>query len=430
LTHHPEIAFNERLHAMDALRAVAMLLGVVLHVELAYLTVAWPPWPADDAAANPIFDYSLTIIHLFRMELFFMMAGFFGCMLLARYGVRRFIRHRVQRIVAPWALSMLTIIPVIHLLNAWGQDLKLPADEQAGLQAAAAEHFGALTVDGALWPWHLWFLEQLIVLYTLALVCSLIVKRSAALHGATERLSDGWSWCIERGLTAPVLAVLTFGGLQLQPGTGADLQMGAIPPPHISAYYLIFFLTGWLLYRRRDALPGLARFWILMFAAGVALGMWYHQLSIRPATGEQAAGSLMLLRALAACSTGSLIVGFSGLFLHLFQKPSRVMRYVSDSAYWVYLIHLPLVIWICILLQPVESGAITKFTIAMVASCAVMYLSYHFCVRHTWIGLLLNGPRIRKERLDRRSAAAASAGAPVVAGAPGATEADPATPTS
>ena len=40
---------HERLHSMDALRAIAMLLGIVLHAIIPYRTVIQDTWPSDDS---------------------------------------------------------------------------------------------------------------------------------------------------------------------------------------------------------------------------------------------------------------------------------------------------------------------------------------------------------------------------------------------
>ena len=53
---------------------------------------------------------------------------------------------------------------------------------------------------------------------------------------------------------------------------GAATQMGAPPPPRTVAYYAVDSTAGWLLYRRRHDLPGLARFWIPQLILGILLG--------------------------------------------------------------------------------------------------------------------------------------------------------------
>ena len=82
----------DRLHGLDALRAGALLLGLVLHVSLAFFPQQiWIV--ADDSrsigAAGLFFA-----IHLFRMTAFFLIAGFFAHLMLARKGWAGFAKDR------------------------------------------------------------------------------------------------------------------------------------------------------------------------------------------------------------------------------------------------------------------------------------------------------------------------------------------------
>ncbi len=100
---------NERRHDLDALRSVAMLLGIVLHAALAYTGI--PIWPTVDDAWPPFMEIN-NIIHGFRMPLFFLLSGFFTAMLWKRRGLGGLLIHRVKRILLPLVVGMFTIIPL------------------------------------------------------------------------------------------------------------------------------------------------------------------------------------------------------------------------------------------------------------------------------------------------------------------------------
>ena len=59
----------KRYHDLDALRAVAMLLGIVLHGMLSF--VGWLIWPVQDASQSELYGIPVMFIHGFRMSLFF-----------------------------------------------------------------------------------------------------------------------------------------------------------------------------------------------------------------------------------------------------------------------------------------------------------------------------------------------------------------------
>ena len=75
----------ERFHALDATRAFALLLGVVFHAAGSFV-----PSPSGaaivDASASSGFYWFFSTSHTFRMQLFFLIAGFFGHLLYHRRG--------------------------------------------------------------------------------------------------------------------------------------------------------------------------------------------------------------------------------------------------------------------------------------------------------------------------------------------------------
>src|SRR5262249_59665572 len=88
-----------RYHALDAVRGAMMLLGVYLHAMVAYSDRG--SWPWKDGTTTGIFDISLGLIHLFRMPMFYVMAGFFSALLLQRRGGARLVPHQTVRILVP-----------------------------------------------------------------------------------------------------------------------------------------------------------------------------------------------------------------------------------------------------------------------------------------------------------------------------------------
>ena len=86
---------------------------------------------------------------------------------------------------------------------------------------------------------------------------------------------------------------------------------------------------------------------------------------------------------------------FMGLFRALFYSENKKMRYMSDSSYWLYLMHLPLIILFQYMLRDVGMPAVLKLVLICVVSSGILLLTYEFCVRYTPIGTLLNGKKTR-----------------------------------
>src|SRR5690606_39470636 len=90
----------ERLHALGLVRASALLLGSVFHAALPFIP-DYEAWLVmDDIRSRPVAGLAFWL-HSFRMPTFFLLAGFFGHMMLGRRGTAGFVRDRARRTLAP-----------------------------------------------------------------------------------------------------------------------------------------------------------------------------------------------------------------------------------------------------------------------------------------------------------------------------------------
>ena len=90
-----------------------------------------------------------------------------------------------------------------------------------------------------------------------------------------------------------------------------------------------------------------------------------------------------------------MIFAFVGFFRQFFAGEKPRVRYVSDSSYWLYLAHMPVVQLLQIWFSGWQFPGPLKFVLICVLSTGVLLLSYHYLVRYTFIGTALNGKRTR-----------------------------------
>ena len=100
-----------RYHGLDALRAAMMFLGLALHGAASYMTQASDAWGFKDPSTSELFDVLVFSIHIYRMPVFFVLAGFFGALLYARRGARDFLSNRFSRIGWPLLLGWPVLYP-------------------------------------------------------------------------------------------------------------------------------------------------------------------------------------------------------------------------------------------------------------------------------------------------------------------------------
>jgi peptidoglycan/LPS O-acetylase OafA/YrhL len=84
---------------------------------------------------------------------------------------------------------------------------------------------------------------------------------------------------------------------------------------------------------------------------------------------------------------------FIGLAEKRFGAYNPRLRFISDGAYWMYLIHLPIVTFITFFMFNFHMPIEIKFLIAIVMTSIICLGTYKYFVRSTPIGILLNGRR-------------------------------------
>jgi len=117
-------ASTARYHGLDSLRGFAMVLGIVLHAALPYIPgIPASIWPSDDSSSYPI-KIIFEFIHMWRMPLFFMLAGFFANLVIARRSWDSWWANRFLRIGLPIAVFfplMGLMLPPIWKYGQTGQ---------------------------------------------------------------------------------------------------------------------------------------------------------------------------------------------------------------------------------------------------------------------------------------------------------------------
>ncbi len=85
--------------------------------------------------------------------------------------------------------------------------------------------------------------------------------------------------------------------------------------------------------------------------------------------------------------------GVLGLFLGFATRQGKILKFVSDASYWIYIIHLPLVFFFLISLSQLGTGPWVTVLLTTLMTITVGLVSYKLLVRHTFISNLLNGRR-------------------------------------
>ena len=351
----------QRFHELDALRAFAMLLGVVLH---AAIFLVWAEWPIVAKEISPELPYDdiVYFIHGFRMPVFFLLSGFFTAMLWERRGRKALIDHRLRRVGLPLLIGAFTIIPI---QIAWYIVLK-------GEEFTFGTGIWILALGWITGLQHLWFL------WILLLLVGIFVGLVALRRTFTNRRV--W-WLLVPAVLIPQL-------LMIEPTWGPDTASHLIVNPVVLAYYLGFFLFGAFTYQTELSVE---RLWVLALLPVIPvmyLGLHFEFESREP-WAHVASSFLQVAFAWSMC------FGLMGLFKLVASAERPWVRYLSDASYWIYLWHLALIFPAQRIAADLDLNVHAEVLAIIVGVTGILLISYHFGVRHTWIGVMLNGPRTR-----------------------------------
>ncbi len=387
---------SERLHALDAVRGYALLLGVVLHSVAAFLPdFPIAVWKLQSSATASVGYF---VIHMFRMSAFYLIAGFFARMVVERRGVRAFVRDRSKRILLPLVVGL----PVVTLITGVGlvlgalthgtdylTSLTRPPPVQQG-------HAPRVMIDLQ----HLWFLYYLLIFYVIALAVRAGV-RTADPGGSIAAAADRVVALIMRGVWGPVLLALPIAAYYYQ-FAGWSEWLGLPAPmllmPDVGALlgYGIAFGLGWLLHRQIPTLLALRDGWVLYFVIAVVLTiLCLAIMGITPRWhGPTLHGRERALYAVAyMVAVWCWVFALVGAAVRFLSKPSPATRYLADASYWIYLMHMAPIVFFISFLRPYGLPWWGNFAIILGGSMPVLLLSYHYLVRFTWVGAILNGRR-------------------------------------
>ena len=351
-----------------------MLLGVVLHSATAYCTLP-DVWWLKDPATSRAMDALVLWIHLFRLPVFFVMAGFFGAMLIGKRGWQAFIENRTARLFLPLLAGMFAIYPFLRCVSIYFWYENHRGDGWAGV--SHWYHSGKLAND--IEPAHFWFL-QILLFISLA---------AAPLSGYLNRWLSGDRF--RRAMVSPagplIFAIPTFATLSSMSMGLLDTPHDFTPPLRIYLAYAVFYVFGWGLWLHREALSRLSR------------GGWLYVLATLPLTVpilmalEQKSKAKLLVAGLNSIAAWLMVYGLIAVFLRSKHVLDPRWRYLSDSAYWIYMAHPVALVIIEIPLMRLPLHPLIKFTAGILFAVPVLLWTYDHWVRPTWVGVLLNGRR-------------------------------------
>lgn len=351
-----------------------MLLGVPFHVSLIYSTQTWSVNSLHPSEWLTLFN---DFIHAFRMQVFFVISGYFSYMLFLRYRPSDWLKVRLERVGIP----MLTAIPLItlpqfFLLKEWTSKI---GDWS---KFTPYQKYNALVWDLIS---HLWFLLVLVILTVAGYWLFRILRDSQREKTDYSELTWGklTLWILLCGLAWGIFRRLMF--IFAPQILGDALFNMAVMQTLV---YLPFFMLGGMAFKY----PAIKALFVrpvpwtfvgsaLAFAAYVANQTWNK--------GE---GWLYEIDTLVSMLMGLWMVNVVFSLGHrLLNSHSPRVTYLVNASLFIYLVHHPLTIIYGILFVPVIGSNTLGFFAGLLFVFGISFLLYEIHLRIPLLRFLFSG---------------------------------------
>lgn len=367
---------KQREYFLDSIRAWLMLLGIPFHVSLIYSSHHWHVNSATASAGLTLFN---DFIHAFRMQVFFVISGYFSYMLFQRYPVARWWKVRVWRVGIPMltAIPLLTLPQFMMLLSVKGQ-------KETWHQLSSYEKYNALAWELIS---HLWFLLVLIVLTTLGMALFKRLDRKA-----NSRLSEESRTPTLGKLSLIFLGLgIIYSGLRraifiINPALLGDGLFNFVVMQTL--FYLPFFILGALIFKH-ELLKKLFITPSVGCTLGSMLALAAYILNQRYGSGD---GWMFEVESCITMMMGLWMVNvvFSLGYRLLNVQSARVTYFVNASLF-LYLVHHPLTLFFGAYITPLIHSNLLGFILGLLFVIGIALVLYEIHLRIPVLKFLFSG---------------------------------------
>lgn len=354
-----------RRHDIDWLRVITIALLLIYHIAIIFQP--WAMFVGFVRSEKPLEDLwvPMTMLNVWRIPILFFVSGMGLYFAMRKRDWKQLIGERTRRILIPFLFGIVAISPLhMYLFQTF---YKLPLGYYP--------HMG-----------HLWFLGNIFVYVLLFLPVFYWLKHREG--GKFKQVLDK----VMSNPAGPLLISLFFmlEAILVKP------QIFSLYAETWHGFFLggLAFFFGYLIVYSGPHFWNTVKKWKWGYLA-LALGLYvlrYVEFNL------EAPGYLMALE------SNCWIFGVFGLGYHYLNKPSKLLVYLSQAAYPVYIIHMFVMYLGALLILRIPMHPALQFLGVVVFTFAVCYLLYEFLIRRVWFLRPLFGLKAKRiKRMENKA---------------------------
>lgn len=333
---------TERRHDIDWLRVIAIALLLIYHIAIVFQP--WAMFVGFVRSEEPLTALwvPMTMLNVWRIPILFFVSGMGLFFAMRKRNYKQLIAERTKRILLPFVFGFIAISP-LHMFVF---------QRFFGLPMQYYPHAG-----------HLWFLGNIFIYVLVFLPVFYLLKNRKG-----ERLKK-WINIVMKNPAGPLLISVFFiaEALLVQP------QIYSIYAETWHGFFLgaiAFFLGYILVYSGNEFWFTVKKYcWLYLVFGVILFGVRYAEFN------SEAPGYLMSLESICW------IMGVFGLVYRFMNKPSKILNYLSQAAYPVYIIHMAVLYLGTLIISPLAIDPFLEFILITVFTFLVCFGLYELVIR-------------------------------------------------
>ncbi|MCU0459874.1 MAG: acyltransferase [Bacteroidales bacterium] len=354
---------TERQYYIDWLRILLIISVYLFHVGMIFNKWGWHV--KNDVMYGGLLSQVMIFLHNWRMPLLFMISGAGTWYALKNISAGRYLLERSRRLLVPLAAGIFILVPVQVYIEK--------IDQYSSLLSYYPHMFEGIYPEGNFSWHHLWFIAYLFVI---ALIISpfLNILRSSRFMAMVGNL--------EQILTRPFglnLVIVPLFISQLILRNYFEQETHALVNDWATiTYYLIFFLSGFILLPVRSIAGAMTRYRRL-YLAETAVMMAVMLLVQGQVNAVRAAEVVYDVAAIVMSWTCAVAVtGYGRKYL---DRNSSFRKTANEAIYPFYLLHQPALVITGYFVVKLNIPVLLKVVLIMASSLTLIVSVYWFLVR-------------------------------------------------
>ena len=356
---------KERQYYIDWLRILLILSVFLFHIGMIFNSWDWHVKNDITCEYKSTLWYIMVFLGRWRMPLLILISGASTYFALGRRTARQYLKERFKRLFIPLAFGIFTLVPV---------QVYIEKSAQFDSLISFYPHMFEGVYPAGNFSWHhLWFIAYL---FFIALVISPFLNyfRSGQFDLFVGKLGD----IVSKRFGANIFLIpLVLSQLLLRPFFPENTH-GFIDDWAAIVYYIIFFLSGFILISNKNMVESIRKQKHLFLAESVIVTIMLLTIPYMFTNQLYRNMTWDIIEPFVAWSCGMAAIGYAKQYLN---KNNKFRMLANEAIYPFYLLHQPIIVVVAYFMVQWEIAIIWKVLFITSTSFALTVSIYWFLIR-------------------------------------------------